>query len=82
MIGRSDCSDDIVVHLPGEATNCRFAIVHLTWGTPPGDAEYPGATMFASAQELSKEFWREAVWGGFVEDFDLNDPDLWPEKES
>eukprot|EP01035_Chromulina_nebulosa_P059912 gene59912-81968_t len=54
----------------------RFAIVHLTWGQGPGNAEYPHTVIYNSANELNDALWRDAVWQGFVDDFDPNDPRL------
>ena len=77
VIGRCTANDDIVVQFLDEESNSRFALVHLTWGTGPGNAEYPSATIYASAQDLSKAMWREAVWMGFVDEFDAGDSDPW-----
>lgn len=72
VIGRADTNDDILV----ACADGRFANVHLTWGQGPGDAEYPHTVFYGSTQELNDALWRDAVWQGFVEEYDPNDPRL------
>ncbi|AOH83192.1 hypothetical protein AWL63_15945 [Sphingomonas panacis] len=72
VIGRADSNDDILT----VCKDGRFAIVHLTWGQGPGNAEYPHTVIYNSANELNDALWRDAVWQGFVDDFDPNDPRL------
>ena len=72
VIGRADTNDDILVR----CSDGRFAIVHLTWGIGRGDAEYPHTVFYKTVQELNDALWRDAVWQGFVQDFDQNDPRL------
>lgn len=72
VIGRADTNDDIVA-VCGDG---RFAIIHLTWGTGPGNGEYPRAVFYENVRDLNDALWRDAVWQGFVEDFDPNDPRL------
>jgi hypothetical protein len=72
VIGRADSNDDILT----ACKDGRFAIVHLTWGQGPGNAEYPHTVTYDSASELNDALWRDAVWQGFVDDFDPNDPRL------
>jgi hypothetical protein len=72
VIGRADNNDNILT----VCEDGRFAIVHLTWGSGPGNAEYPHTMIYNSASELNDALWRDAVWQGFVDDFDPNDPRL------
>ena len=72
VIGRADTNDDILV----VCADGRFANVHLTWGQGPGNAEYPHTVFYYTSDEVNGALWRDAVWQGFVEDFDQNDPRL------
>lgn len=76
VIGRADTNDDILV----SCSDGRLAIVHLTWGRGWGNAEYPGTVFYDTAAELNEALWRDAVWQGFIEDFDPNDPRLWTDR--
>lgn len=49
VIGHSEASDDIAVAL----ADGRFAIVHLTWASQPGDERFPMTTFYATAADLS-----------------------------
>lgn len=49
VIGKHVGTDDVLIQLADE----RFAIVHLTWSTGPGDATWPESSMFASTADLT-----------------------------
>jgi len=77
VIGRADTNDDILV----VCADGRFANVHLTWGQGPGNAQYPHTVFYDTTQELNDALWRDAVWQGFIEEFDPKDPRLWAHQD-
>ena len=72
VIGRADINDNIVV----ACSDGQYAIVHLDWGTGPGDRQHPQANFYSSASALNDALWRVAVWEVFVDEFDPSDPRL------
>lgn len=56
VIGKHVGTDDVLIQL----ADGRFAIVHLTWSTGPGDATWPEATVYPSAPDVSQVIAKDA----------------------
>jgi hypothetical protein len=50
IIARSDANDDVMVKLD----DGRYAIVHLTWSTNSGNADWPYTTLFMTAEDAQR----------------------------
>ncbi|MGE3692151.1 MAG: hypothetical protein AB7F98_12315 [Novosphingobium sp.] len=56
VVARSDAGDDVLVRL----ADGSHAIVHLTWGDAPGNADWPHALVLATIGEVNAAIAPEA----------------------
>lgn len=56
VLGKHVGTDDVLI----QSVDGRFAIVHLTWSTGPGDARWPEATVYAAASDVSRVVAKDA----------------------